>query len=160
MDPPGIAKPDCLIAAEIANTLKAMYEKEDNKAMAKRFAGFDWKLRKQGNNGVQLPVQEYRNGKLVGTEMVYTDYKFSTSDGKAHFLPATWTGLPAMVETQRKKYRFWINNGRTNHIWQTAYHESRSIPRMPRPWASSLAMWWRSTTTLAPLLPWPTWNRT
>ena len=156
MDPPGIAKPDCLIAAEIANTLKAMYEKEGNQAMAKRFAGFDWKteedafndgfrkpegidsqggstghlvtyerLRKQGNNGVQLPVKEYKNGKLVGTEMVYSDYKFSTSDGKAHFLPATWTGLPAMVETQRKKYRFWINNGRTNHIWQTAYHDQR-----------------------------------
>ena len=28
---------------------------------------------------------------------------------------------------QRKKHRFWINNGRTNHIWQTAYHD-RLLP--------------------------------
>ena len=156
MDPPGEALPDCLIAARIANTLKAMYEKEGNAEMAKRFAGFDWKteedafndgfrkpkgidsqggptghlvtyerLRKQGNNGVQLPVKAYKNGKLIGTEMLYTDYKFSTKDGKAHFLPAPWTGLPEMVESQRKKYKFWINNGRTNHIWQTAYHDQR-----------------------------------
>ncbi|SEQ37348.1 arsenite oxidase large subunit [Amphritea atlantica] len=156
MDPPGEAKPDCLIAAEIANSIKALYEKEGNKTMAQRFSGFDWKteedsfndgfrkpegidtqggatghlvtydrLRKQGNNGVQLPVREYRDNRLIGTEMVYTDYKFSTADGKAHFLPAEWTGLPEMVESQRKKYRFWINNGRTNHIWQTAYHDQR-----------------------------------
>lgn len=83
------------------------------------------RLRTQGNNGVQLPVREYREGQLIGTEMIYSDYKFSTSDGKAHFLPAEWSGLPAMVESQRKKYRFWINNGRTNHIWQTAYHDQR-----------------------------------
>ncbi len=163
MDPPGEALPDCLIAAKIANTMKAMYEKEGNKAMAKQFSGFDWKteedafndgfrkpkgidsqgggtgnlvtyerLRKHGNNGVQLPVKEYKHGKLIGTEMVYTDYKFSTDDGKAHFLPATWTGLPAMVESQRKKYKFWINNGRTNHIWQTAYHDQRMDFRTER----------------------------
>ena len=27
------------------------------------------------------------------------------------------------MATQKSKYRFWINNGRTNHIWQTAYHD-------------------------------------
>ena len=42
MDPPGSAKPDCLIAAEIANSVKALYEKAGNFEMAKRFAGFDW----------------------------------------------------------------------------------------------------------------------
>jgi arsenite oxidase large subunit len=156
MSPPGEAKPDCLIAAEMANTLKAMYLKEDNKEMVERFSGFDWKneedafndgfrkpkgihsqggktghlvtydrLRKQGNNGVQLPVKEYKDGKLVGTEMIYSDNKFSTDDGKAHFLPSPWTGFPAPVEAQRKKYRFFINNGRTNHIWQSAYHDKR-----------------------------------
>jgi len=163
MAPPGAAKPDAMIAAEIANTLKAMYKKEGNKEMAKRFEGFEWKseedafndgfrkpegidtqggstgdlvtydrLRKQGNNGVQLPVKEYKNGKLVGTEMIYSDYKFSTGDGKAHFLPAQWTGLPSTVEIQKKKYKFWINNGRTNHIWQTAYHDQRQDFRTER----------------------------
>ncbi|MDZ7663345.1 arsenate reductase (azurin) large subunit [Thiohalophilus sp.] len=156
MSPPGVAKPDCLIAADIANTLKAMYEKEGNKKMAERFSGYDWKteedafndgfrmahkkeidsqggatghlvtysrLRNMGNNGVQLPVKEYRDNKLIGTAIIYSDNKFNTGDGKAHFLPAPWNGFPETVAEQRRKYRFWINNGRTNHIWQTAYHD-------------------------------------
>ena len=154
MAPPGVAKPDCLIAAEIANSIKAMYEKEGDVEMVERFSGFDWeseedafndgfrkpegidsqgggtgdlvtyeRLRAMGNNGVQLPTKEFKDGKLIGTEMIYEDYKFDTKDGKAHFLPSPWTGLPAVVESQRKKYQFWINNGRTNHIWQTAYHD-------------------------------------
>jgi arsenite oxidase large subunit len=156
MDPPGAAKADCLIAADMANTIKAMYDKEGNAEMAERFAGFDWKteedafndgfrkpegidsqgggtgdlvtydrLRALGNNGVQLPVKELKGDELIGTEMVYTDYKFGTDDGKAHFLPSPWTGLPEPVEAQRAKYGFWINNGRTNHIWQTAFHDQR-----------------------------------
>jgi len=163
MDPPGVAKADCLIAADIANTLKGMYEKEGNKKMAQRFSRFDWKteedafndgfrkpkgidsqgggtghlvtydrLREMGNNGVQLPVKEYKKGKLIGTPMIYSDYKFSTGDGKAHFQPSPWNGLPASVERQRKKYRFWINNGRTNHIWQTAYHDKHLDFRISR----------------------------
>ena len=154
MDPPGSAKADCLIAADIANTVKALYEKDGNAEMAERFSGFDWsteedafndgfrqpegidsqgggtghlvtydRLRAMGNNGVQLPVQEYKDGKLIGTPMIYADYKFSTGDGKAHFKPAPWPGLPEPVAKQKSKYRFWINNGRTNHIWQTAYHD-------------------------------------
>ena len=100
MDSPGTAKADCLIAADIANTVKALYEKDGNAEMAARFSGFDWsieedafndgfrqpegidsqgggtghlvtydRLRAMGNNGVQLPVQEYTDGKLIGTPM-------------------------------------------------------------------------------------------
>jgi len=81
------------------------------------------RLRAQGNNGVQLPVKEYKNGKLIGTEMHYMDGKFDTKDGKAHFQPSPWPGLPKPVASQKEKYRFWINNGRSNEIWQTAYHD-------------------------------------
>jgi arsenite oxidase large subunit len=159
MDPPGTAKADCLIAADMANTLKRLYEAEGNGKMAQRFAGFDWKteedafndgfrrvgqpgagpidsqggdtghlvtyqrLRAMGNNGVQLPAKEWRGGKLVGTEMLYTDGKFDTSDGKAEFKPAKWPGLPKPVADQKAKHRFWINNGRSNEVWQTAYHD-------------------------------------
>ncbi|MEN8215854.1 MAG: arsenate reductase (azurin) large subunit [Pseudomonadota bacterium] len=158
MAPPGSAKPDCLIAADIANTLKKLYEVEGNAAMAKQFSGFDWKteedafndgfrqagqagappidsqggdkghlvtytrLKAAGNNGVQLPIKEIKEGKLMGTDMLYTDNQFDTSDGKARFLPATWQGLPKTVQAQKEKYRFWINNGRVNEVWQTAYH--------------------------------------
>jgi arsenite oxidase large subunit len=158
MDPPGTAKPDCLIAAEIANALKRMYEKDGNGQMAARFAGFDWKteedafndgfrragqsgappidsqgggtgnlatydrLRAMGTNGVQLPIKEYTGGKLIGTEMLYMDGKFDTADGKAKFLPSPWPGLPKPVADQKAKYKFWINNGRINEVWQTGYH--------------------------------------
>ncbi len=162
MDPPGSAKPDCLIAADIANTMRKMYEAEGNKTMAGRFAGFDWKseedafndgfrragqsgagpidsqggdtgniatyerLRAMGTNGVQLPIKEYKDGKLIGTEMLYSDSKFSTADGKAKFLPAPWPGLPKPVAEQKAKYKFWINNGRVNEVWQTGYHNKHN----------------------------------
>ncbi|MGI9302825.1 MAG: arsenate reductase (azurin) large subunit [Gammaproteobacteria bacterium] len=154
MDPPGSAKPDCLIAADIANALKSRYEQAGNGEMAVRFGGFDWeteedafndgfrqpegidsqgggtgglatyeRLRAMGNNGVQLPIKEYKDGELIGTEMIYTDNKFSTDNGKAHFKPSPWQGLLKPVQAQKDKYRFWVNNGRTNHIWQSAYHD-------------------------------------
>ena len=159
MKPPGVAKADCLIAADIANTLKAMYTAEGKTDMAARFAGFDWKTEEDafndgfrvagtparrrstaraatpgtsrpmracarpGNNGVQLPIKEYKDGKLVGTEMLYMDGKFSTADGKAIFKPSTWPGLPQTVADQKAKHRFWINNGRVNEVWQTGYHD-------------------------------------
>ena len=159
MDPPGSAKPDCLIAADIANTLKALYEKEGNAKMAARFKGFDWKteedafndgfrlqgaadvggeihsqggdtghlatyalLKAAGNNGVQLPIKEVKNGKLIGTEVLYTD-KFGTDDGLAHFKPSPWKGFFKPVEGQRAKYRFWVNSGRINEAWQSMYHD-------------------------------------
>nr|1G8K_A Chain A, ARSENITE OXIDASE [Alcaligenes faecalis]1G8K_C Chain C, ARSENITE OXIDASE [Alcaligenes faecalis]1G8K_E Chain E, ARSENITE OXIDASE [Alcaligenes faecalis]1G8K_G Chain G, ARSENITE OXIDASE [Alcaligenes faecalis] len=82
------------------------------------------RLRKSGNNGVQLPVVSWDESKgLVGTEMLYTEGKFDTDDGKAHFKPAPWNGLPATVQQQKDKYRFWLNNGRNNEVWQTAYHD-------------------------------------
>lgn len=158
MDAPGVAKADSLIAADIANTFKAMYQKEGNAGMAARFSGFDWnseedafndgfrragqpgagpidsqggdsghlatyqRLRQAGNNGVQLPIKEYQGGKLIGTPMIYADYKFDTKDGKAHFLPSPWPGLPKPVVAQKEKYRFYINQGRLNEVWQTGYH--------------------------------------
>ena len=159
MDPPGTAMADCLIAARIANSLKAMYQGENNANMAKRFEGFDWKteedafndgfrqagrpgvgpidsqgggtgylatyalLRAAGTNGVQLPIKEVRDGKLVGTEMLYTDGKFDTKDGRAEFKQSPWPGLPKPVAELKAKHRFWINNGRVNEVWQTAYHD-------------------------------------
>lgn len=165
MDPPGLAKPDCLIAAEMANALRQRYEAAGNPAMAERFAGFDWsteedafndgfrmahekkidsqggptghlatyeRLRQAGNNGVQLPIKEYRDGKLIGTEMLYTDNRFDTEDGKAHFQASPWNGLPTMVQQQKDSHDFWINNGRTNQIWQTAYHDQHLAFRKGR----------------------------
>ncbi|MGH8245693.1 MAG: arsenate reductase (azurin) large subunit, partial [Gammaproteobacteria bacterium] len=81
------------------------------------------RLRAMGNNGVQLPAKAWQGGKLAGTEMLYEDGKFDTKDARAEFKPSPWPGLPAPVAGQKAKYRFWINNGRNNEIWQTAYHD-------------------------------------
>jgi arsenite oxidase large subunit len=163
MDPPGSAKPDCLIAADIANTMKKLYEAEGKQDMVKRFSGFEWRteedafndgfrragqsgappidsqgggtgnlatyalLVKAGNNGVQLPIKEVKGDKLVGTEMLYTDGKFDTKDGKAEFKLSPWPGLPQPVQAQKDKYKYWINNGRVNEVWQTMYHDQYNV---------------------------------
>ena len=168
MDPPGSAKADCMIAADIANTLKALYLRDGKADMAKRFEGFEWKteedafndgfrragrpgvgpidsqggdtgylatyplLRKAGNNGVQLPIKRVEGDKLIGTEMAYSDGKFDTKDGKAEFKPAPWNGLPKTVADQKAKHKFWINNGRVNEVWQSAYHDQYNSQVMGR----------------------------
>ena len=158
IDPPGEALPDCLIAARIANTIKAMYEKEGNAKMAKRFEGFDWAteedafndgfrragqpgageidsqggdtghlvtydlLRKAGNNGVQLPVKRVEGDKMIGTDMLYTDGKFGTKNGKAKVFPAKWAGLLKPAAEQKAKFKFYVNNGRLNEVWQSWFN--------------------------------------
>lgn len=103
------------------------------------FAGLDHALlRRLGTNGVQTPVRVVR-GTPVGTERLYEDKRFGTPTGKARFIPAPppWPGYAAAVERQRENHRFWINNGRSNHVWQTVYHH-RYIEfyreRAPIPW--------------------------
>jgi len=94
-------------------------------------------LRRLGANGIQTPTRIV-NGAAVGTARLYEDGKFGTASGRARFIPAPppWPGYAAKVEAQRKRYRFWINNGRSNHIWQTVYHHRRLDfynERMPIP---------------------------
>lgn len=157
MDAPGSAKPDCLIAADIANALKAEYLKAGNKTMAKRFEGFEWKseedafmdgfagqgskmasqggptgtlanyklLHDAGNNGVQLPIVKVDNGKLLGTRLHYTDGKFGTKSGRATFLPTSQPSMPKQVAKQVKRYKYWVNTGRINEVWQSNYHTGR-----------------------------------
>ncbi|MBX9590926.1 MAG: arsenate reductase (azurin) large subunit [Hyphomonadaceae bacterium] len=80
-------------------------------------------LRRLGPNGIQTPTRIVNNV-VVGTARLYEDGKFATPSGKARFITASppYPGYAAKVEAQRKRYRFWINNGRSNHIWQTVYH--------------------------------------
>jgi arsenite oxidase large subunit len=146
MDPPGHAMPDCLIAARLANNLERVLREMGDGAYADKFKGFDWKteedafmdgyhnnapggkfvtyarLREMGTNGFQEPASGFEGGKIVGTPRLYTEGVFSTDDGKARFMDAPWRGLQAPgKEEQRTKYRFLINNGRANQVWQSAY---------------------------------------
>jgi len=146
MDPPGEAMPDCLIAARIANHMERVLRELGDAKYADQFKGFDWKteedafmdgyakhekggehvtyarLRAMGTNGFQEPATSFQDGKIVGTKRLYADGKFGAKDGKATFLEAQWRGLQAPgKEEQKKKFKYLINNGRTNHVWQNAY---------------------------------------
>ncbi len=88
------------------------------------YAGITYDLlRKLGNDGIQTPVRLV-NKVPVGTPRLFENGKFGTPSGKARFIPAhrPWPGYAATIERQRQRYRFWINNGRVNHLWQTTYH--------------------------------------
>jgi arsenite oxidase large subunit len=79
------------------------------------------------------------NGRPIGTVRLHETGRFATASGKARFIPAPrpWPGYAAKVERQRRDNRFWVNNGRSNHIWQTLYHHQH-IPfyqsRFPAPY--------------------------
>ena len=146
MDPPGQAMPDCLIAARIANHMERVLRGMGDAKYADQFKGFDWKteedafmdgynknakggefvtyerLRAMGTNGFQEPATGFQDGKIVGSKRLYTDGKFGTKDGKATFFDAKWRGLEAPgKEKQKEKFKFLINNGRANQVWQSAY---------------------------------------
>jgi arsenite oxidase large subunit len=80
-------------------------------------------LRRLGTNGIQTPTRIV-NRVPVGTVRMHEDGRYATPSGRARFIPAPWPwpGFAARVAAQRARYPFWVNNGRTNHIWQTLYH--------------------------------------
>jgi arsenite oxidase large subunit len=81
-------------------------------------------LRGLGNNGIQVPVN-VSNGKRSGTVRFFTDGKFNRPNGKAMFIPANQPELPAEIAAQKRKYKYLINNGRFNMMWQTGYESWR-----------------------------------
>jgi arsenite oxidase large subunit len=161
MDPPGQSMPDCIIAARLANNMERVLRDMGDAAYADQFKGFDWqteedafmdgfhkvagggehvtyeRLREAGNNGVQEPPTGYENGKLIGTKRLYTDGKFGTEDGKAKFMASEWRGLQAPGKQEQKdKFKFLINNGRANTVWQSAYLDQENdfvMDRWPYP---------------------------
>ena len=139
----------------------ACFAKWASTDVADKFKGFDWKteedafmdgyhanakggefvtyerLRAMGTNGVQEPATGFENGKLVGTKRLFADGKFGTKDGKATFMATQWRGLQAPgKEEESKKFAFLINNGRANHVWQSAYLDQQEdfvMDRWPYP---------------------------
>ena len=161
MDAPGSSRPDCIIAAGLAQNLERVLRAEGRAEYADQFKGYDWKteedafmdgyhtgnpevtyerLRAAGNNGVQEPVKGYENGALVGTPRLYTDGKFNRhgrEDNKALFCLGEWRGLQAAGKNEQKaKFRFLINNGRANLNWQNWFLDQKNefvMSRLPAP---------------------------
>lgn len=151
MDPYGNSKPDCLIAAGVAQNMERVLRQMGRTAQADKFKGYDWKteedafkdgyqkahpevtydrLRAMGNNGVHEPVVGFKDGKLVGTERLYTDGKFTRhgrKDGLALFCAAKWRGWQAAGKADEKaKHKFWINNVRANIFWQNQFLDQKN----------------------------------
>ena len=74
--------------------------------------------------------------RIVGTKRLYADGKFTSKDGKASFHETAWRGLQAPgKEAEKAKFPFLINNGRANHVWQSAYLDQGNDFVMDRyPW--------------------------
>jgi len=146
MDPFGNSRPDCLIAAGIAQHMEAVLREMGQDDYADQFRGYDWeteedafmdgynqgnpevtyaRLRAMGNNGVQEPVQGFENDQLIGTERLYADGVFTRhgrEDGKALFCAAGWRGWQAAGKAQEQaNHEFWINNVRANIFWQNQF---------------------------------------
>ncbi|WP_439599970.1 arsenate reductase (azurin) large subunit [Devosia sp.] len=162
MDAPGQALPDCIIAARIANNLERVFREAGNDSYADQFKGFDWqteedafmdgyhqnagggefvtyeRLRAMGTNGFQEPATGFEDGKIIGTKRLYSDGKFGGKDGKATFMATEWRGLQAEgKQAEKDKWPFLINNGRANHVWQSAYldqEEELVQDRFPYPY--------------------------
>lgn len=85
-------------------------------------------LRKLGNEGIQTPVRrDPSTGKLFGTKRRYT-HSFASKDGLFKWYGTdAWTGYPAEVSKYQNnpKYPFWFTTGRSQHVWQTMYHDRR-----------------------------------
>lgn len=161
MDPPGDSMPDCLIAARLANKMEVVLRELGDTKYADQFKGFDWKteedafndgyakhekggehvtyarLKAMGTNGFQEPATGFADGKVIGTKRLFADGKFGGKDGKATFKEAKWRGLQAPGKTaQKAKFKYLINNGRANQVWQSAYLDQASdfvMDRWPYP---------------------------
>jgi arsenite oxidase large subunit len=145
-DPPGEARSDYLIVAQIARrfaekhgTLEAaewefethqdvydaMRETEEGKKIGLNLLSLE-RLKGLANNGVQIPITE-QNGELVGTKRAYAD-KFDTPNGKANFVPRDqdWTRadplkfLPAEIKPN-DEYPYFVTTVRYQAIWQSGY---------------------------------------
>jgi len=161
MDPPGSARPDCLIAAGMAQHMERVLREMGQDAYADQFKGYDWRteedafmdgyhkhahngelvtydrLRALGNNGFQEPAQRLEGDTIVGTDRLYADGNFSADDGRARFMDAPWRGLQAPGKQQEKdKFDFLINNGRANIAWQNGFLDQDNdfvMDRFPYP---------------------------
>lgn len=79
---------------------------------------------KLGNNGVQVPINVV-DGKRSGTTRLFADGKFARPSGKTMFIPAKQPETPPEIASQKAKYKYLINNGRFNNMWQTGYETWR-----------------------------------
>ncbi|MFQ5425470.1 MAG: arsenate reductase (azurin) large subunit, partial [Gaiellales bacterium] len=158
MDPPGEARPDWRIVADVATRMgfagfdwrdsNAIFEesgalqggRKDHKALIEKAQGDGVRahelLRSYGTTGLQTPLR-LENDELIGTPRLHADMTFKASNGKSMFIVVD---LDAVSERNEllgpNEDEFWILTGRVNHVWESLYDDFRKphlIQRYPEP---------------------------
>jgi arsenite oxidase large subunit len=145
-DPPGEARADYLIVAQVAERLARRHGTLDPEEW--RFTthaevydelrstdegkslGLDLlsavRLTELGTNGIQLPIVQ-RGGELAGTKRAYAE-RFETPNGRANFVPKDqrWTDadplafLPEPIRPN-DRYPLFVTTVRYQAVWQSGY---------------------------------------
>ena len=156
MDPPGEAKPDWQIVADVAKKMgfegfdwpdsNAVFEeyaprssgRKDFQALGEKAAADGMRahdlLRERGTTGYQTPLA-LEDGNLVETPRMHADLTFKTSNGKSNFVTVDLDAVRdrnALLGPNDRE--FWVLSGRVNHLWQSLYDDLRKphlIQRYP-----------------------------
>src|SRR6516164_5166679 len=105
MDPPGSALPDCLIVAGLAQALEKSWRRAGKNDVADKFKGYDWKTEEDAF------MDGYNKHAGGGKFVTYERLRAMGTNG-----------LQAPGKQQEKeKFPYLVNNGRTNHVWQSIY---------------------------------------
>ncbi len=146
MDPPGEARPDWQIFAEVAKKMgyegfewadsNEIFEEAAEKsaggrrdyaalveaARAEGVRGHDF-LRRYGTQGLQTPLR-LEGGELAETPRLHVDLSFKSDSGKANFVMADWDAVAernTLLGPDPAKDELWVLNGRVNAIWNNAF---------------------------------------
>jgi arsenite oxidase large subunit len=155
MDPPGEAKPDWWIAAEVAKRMgytgfdwadeNAIFEEASarsagtehdyvglvEKARAAGTRGHEV-LRSLGTTGIQCPITTGAGGDLEGTVRLH-DEGFKTTSKKAIFIRGSWARVaPVQAELEPQGDELWVTNMRVNALWQSLQDDVRIPFRIDR----------------------------
>ena len=154
MDPPGEARPDWRIIAQVAQRMgfdgfdwqdsNAVFEEASERsrgsvhdyaalvelARSKGIAGHQL-LRELGTTGIQCPIN-MQGGELVATARIHED-SFNTKTGKAIFVKGDWNNVkPFQDDFSPKGDELWVTNMRVNEHWQSQFDDSRIPYRWDR----------------------------
>ncbi len=146
-DPPGEAKPDWQIFAEVGRKMgydgfdwadtneifeetapfasgRKDYTALIEKAQADGVRAHDL-LKTYGNTGIQTPLT-LEGGELVGTPRLHADLAFKTNSGKANFVRADWDDVKARnAMLAPSGDELWVTNGRVNELWNNLFDHAR-----------------------------------
>ncbi len=149
-DPPGDARPDWEIFAEVGRKMgydgfewadtNEIFEEAGprsaggrrdfsalvEKAQADGVRGHDL-LRTFGTTGIQTPLK-LENGELVGTTRLHEDKKWKSNSGKANFTLADWDVVKERNATVGPVGdELWVTNGRVNALWNNLFDNARRL---------------------------------